>query len=330
MLVADLAQALQVALRRDDHAGRAGDRLDDDGGNGGGVVQRDLPLQVLGQFDAVRRQALRERIARHVQRVADVRDRRQARAEPLAVVRQAAHRHAAEADAVVALLAADETGALAFAAHAVVGQGDLQCTVHGFRTGVAEEHLVEVAGRKRRQALCQLERQRRTHREVGREIQRANLLLHRLDDARAGVAGVAAPEAGGGIQHLVAVDVAVMHAGRAGQQPRPGLELPVGRERHPEVIERAGRFQILACVVVGQGGGGVVGAHRGSRGRDGCAQLSALKKLYNRVESRIPAASARRPSIVHLSGGSPENPGLTGVPWGVKYPATLSAFLTGW
>ena len=39
--VADLAQSLQIALRRDQHAGRARHRLDDHRGNGRCVMQRD-------------------------------------------------------------------------------------------------------------------------------------------------------------------------------------------------------------------------------------------------------------------------------------------------
>jgi hypothetical protein len=54
VLGADLAQALQVALGRRQHAGGAGHRLDDDGGDGRGVVQRDEALQQLvGQLGAV-------------------------------------------------------------------------------------------------------------------------------------------------------------------------------------------------------------------------------------------------------------------------------------
>ncbi len=65
------------------------------------------------------------------------------RAEELAVVDHAADGDAAEADAVVAALAADEAGARAFAAHAVVGERDLQRGVHRLRAGVGEEHVVE-------------------------------------------------------------------------------------------------------------------------------------------------------------------------------------------
>ena len=49
VLVADLAQPLQVALGRDQHAGRARDRLDDDGGDGRGVVQIDEAFERIGR-----------------------------------------------------------------------------------------------------------------------------------------------------------------------------------------------------------------------------------------------------------------------------------------
>ena len=69
MLVADLAQPLQITLRRQHHAGGAGDGLDDDRGDGRRIVQRDQPLQIVGEFRAVRRQAARERVALEVVRV---------------------------------------------------------------------------------------------------------------------------------------------------------------------------------------------------------------------------------------------------------------------
>ncbi len=80
-LVADLAQALQVALRREQHAGRAGDRLDDHGGDGGGVVQRDDPLELVGELAPCCGQAAREGVARQVVRVRQVIDARQQRAD---------------------------------------------------------------------------------------------------------------------------------------------------------------------------------------------------------------------------------------------------------
>ena len=84
-------------------------------------------------------------------------DAAQRRPEGLAVADDAAHRDAAEVDAVVAALAADQPGARAFAARAVVGDGDLQRRVHRLGAGVGEEHLVQPAGRELHEALGQLE-----------------------------------------------------------------------------------------------------------------------------------------------------------------------------
>ena len=50
VLVADLAQALEIALGRRQHAGRAGHRLDDDRGDGRGVMQRHETLELVGQM----------------------------------------------------------------------------------------------------------------------------------------------------------------------------------------------------------------------------------------------------------------------------------------
>ena len=112
VLVADRAQPLQIALRRRQHRGRARHRLDDDGGDGGVAVQRDDALQFVGEMRAPFRLALGERLLLAVVGVRQMIDARQHRAERLAVVGEAADRHAAEADAVIAALAADEARAL--------------------------------------------------------------------------------------------------------------------------------------------------------------------------------------------------------------------------
>ena len=54
----DLANALQIALWRKDDTGRARHRLYDDGCNGFRAVQLDQTLQILRQFQTVRRQTL--------------------------------------------------------------------------------------------------------------------------------------------------------------------------------------------------------------------------------------------------------------------------------
>lgn len=45
MLVADLAQTLEITVRRNHHAGGTGDRLDDDRGDRAGVAQRGHPFK---------------------------------------------------------------------------------------------------------------------------------------------------------------------------------------------------------------------------------------------------------------------------------------------
>jgi len=159
-------------------------------------------------------------------------------AEPLAVVGHAADGNAAEADAVVALLAADQARALALAARAVVGERDLQRGVHRLRAGVGEEDMLERVRRDRRQPLGEHEGQGMAHLEGGREIHGRDLPLHRLDDARAGMAGVAAPQPGRAVEDLAAVAAAVVHVLRTDQHARLALELPVGAEGHPEGVHR--------------------------------------------------------------------------------------------
>jgi hypothetical protein len=58
--------------------------------------------------------------------VTQVVDAGQHGAEHLAIGRHAAHRQAAKVHAVVAAFAPDQTGAMALAAHAVIGQRHLQ------------------------------------------------------------------------------------------------------------------------------------------------------------------------------------------------------------
>ena len=110
VLVADRAQPLEVALGRRQIAGRAGARLDDHGGDGRGIVQGNQPLELVGKLGAVLGLATGEGVPGRQMGMRQVIDSRQHRAELLAVVDHAADRDAAEADAMVAALAADRSG----------------------------------------------------------------------------------------------------------------------------------------------------------------------------------------------------------------------------
>ena len=122
-------------------------------------------------------------------------DAGQQRAEHLAVVDDAADRGAAEADAVIAALAADQAGAGALALDLVIGQRDLQRGVGGFRSGIAEEHVVEAGGRQIGDAAGELEGLRNAELERRRVIQRLGLLGDRRRNLAAAMAGIAAPHA---------------------------------------------------------------------------------------------------------------------------------------
>ena len=233
MLLGDLAQPLEIALRRRQHAGRSRHRLDDDGGDGGGAVQVDEALQFVGEMRAVFRLALGEGLLLAVIGVRQMIDAGQQRAEHLAVVDDAADRGAAEADAVIAALAADQAGAGALAVELVIGQRDLQRGIGGFRAGIAEEHVVEPVRREIGDAAGKLERLRNAELERRRVIERRGLLGDRFRNLGAAVAGIAAPHAGGGVDDLAAVDGEVVHVLGAGEQPRRLLERAVGGERHP-------------------------------------------------------------------------------------------------
>ena len=132
MLVADLAQPLEIADRRRIDPDRARDRLDDHGRNRRGVVQRTQPLEVLGQLFAELGLAAGEGVALEVERVPHVVDARQHRPEGPPVRDHAADRHAAEADPVIGALAADQPGALPLAARPMVGERDLECGIAGW------------------------------------------------------------------------------------------------------------------------------------------------------------------------------------------------------
>ena len=203
-------------------------------------MQRDDALQLVGQMRAPFRLALGERLLLAVVGVRQVIDARQHRAERLAVVGQPADRHAAEADAVIAALAADEARALALAARVPIGQRDLERGVGGLRAGIAEEHVVEIAGRQRRDPARELEGARMAELEGRREVELGRLRLDRLHDRVAVVAGVGAPQAGGAVEDRAAFRRVVVHVLGARDQPRPRLEGAVGGERHQEGFEVVG------------------------------------------------------------------------------------------
>ena len=167
--------------------------------------------------------------------------------EGLAVVDHTAYRQAAEADPVVAQFAADQAGAGALADGALVGKGDLQRGVRRFRAGVGEEYFVQARRGDFRQPRGEFERQRVTHLERRGVVEGGDLPGHRFADLAPAVAGIAAPEAGGAVEDAAPALGDIVDAFGAFQQARPRLELAVGGEGHPEVVEAARLRLVIHC-----------------------------------------------------------------------------------
>ncbi len=206
-------------------------------------------LQIVGQFRTVLRFAPAEKIARIAMGMAHVIDPRDQGAEHLAVRGHAAHAHAAEIDAMIAALAPDQAHALAFAALAVIGDGDLQRRLDRLRTRIGEEDVVQAAGHQGGEARGQSERLGMAHLEGGGIIQLRRLLCDGFDDPGAAMAGIAAPQPGNAVQHVAAIGGLVIHALRADEEARIGLELPIGGERHPIGVEIVGLVHRVQSVV---------------------------------------------------------------------------------
>src|SRR6185295_8271827 len=103
---------------------------------------------------------------------------------------------------MIAALTPDKPCALAFITGAMVGERDLERRVDRLRAGVAEEDVVEVAGKHAGEAVGEFERCRVAELEGWCVVELHRLLTDCFDDPRAAVAGVRAPQAGGRVEPL--------------------------------------------------------------------------------------------------------------------------------
>ncbi len=239
VLAAYGGNALEITLRRDQHTGGSRHRLDDHRGHIARIVEQHEAFELIGELRAVRRLPARVGVARQIVRRPDVVNAGHHRRKRFAVAWNPAGHRATDIDAVIAALAADDDASARLAACTMVGERHLDRGIRRLGTGVGEENPLHASGGDSGDRGRRLERQRVRHAERRRVIHRRCLLLHRLDDRPARMAGIDAPQAGGAVEHLAAVRCPVVHALSAGQQPRGRLESAVCSERHPEVFERS-------------------------------------------------------------------------------------------
>ena len=213
-------------------------------------MQRNDPLQIVGEVRAPWRLALGEGLVLTAIGRRQMIDAGKQRAEEFAIVDDAADRNAAEADAVIAALAADQPGARALAAHVMVRERDFERGVDRFGSGIAEKHPVEPGRRQRRDPVRQLERLRMGELERRRVVEFFSLARDRGHDRIAAVAGIAAPQPGGAVEQGAAIGGVVVHVLGAHDEPRRSFEGAVGRERHPERFEIVGlvRCSAFSCL----------------------------------------------------------------------------------
>src|SRR5690242_9001084 len=120
-------------------------------------MQRDDTLEIVGKVGAPFGLALAERLVLATVGCGQVIDTGQQRPKEFAIIDNAAHRNAAEAYAMIAAFAADEARARALAADIVERKRNLERRVDGLGAGIAEEHVIEIAGCKHGDPACQLE-----------------------------------------------------------------------------------------------------------------------------------------------------------------------------
>src|SRR5579884_2428127 len=127
------------------------------------------------------------------------------RAKLPAIGDDAADRDATEADAVIAALATDQSHAPRIATYIVVGECDLERGVDRLRAGIAEEDVIEIGRRKRRNARGEFEGLGMGELEGGSIIEFLRLGLDGRDNGISVVARIGTPKARGAIDHPAAV-----------------------------------------------------------------------------------------------------------------------------
>mmetsp|Transcript_6419 Transcript_6419/g.10979 ORF Transcript_6419/g.10979 Transcript_6419/m.10979 type:complete len:328 (-) Transcript_6419:189-1172(-) len=189
VVVADLAQTLEVALGRWQRTGGACDWLHENGCDIAATIGLGHPLQIVGQLFAVMLgMAAGDELLGGVVGVTQHHHAGNGGVEDVAVLDHSRQRYAADVHAVVGALAADETRP-GLAARVPVGHDDLHRRIDGLGAGVGEEDVVHLLGQHPADLFSQRERARVTGLE-GHDVGIfRHLLGDRLGDLRVAMPG---------------------------------------------------------------------------------------------------------------------------------------------
>jgi hypothetical protein len=134
---------------------------------------------------------------------------------------------------VIAAVAGDEARARAGAGKLVKAERDLERAVHRLGARVAEQDVAEIARRHLGEARGELKARRVPRLKGGHVVEPSGLAADRLDDGSAAMAGIAAPQAGHGVEQSAAVGGVIMHALGAIDQPGAPPKDAIGGEGKP-------------------------------------------------------------------------------------------------
>ena len=237
VLVANLAQALEVAGRRHIHANGTGNRLNETRGYAVAAMHGDDPFQIVCQVCTMLRlaQLIALIFLPGMTHMTDV--GQPARRECLTVAHHPGQRHATEIYPVICPFAGHKTRALGLAASTVIRQGDFHRAVHRLGAGVGEKHFVQAFRQQFAQAFGQFKGQRRSALKMRGEVQGQQLFANGFGDLAAAMAGGTAEQPRAAIEQRATFAIPVVHTLGADKQLRGPLELAVIGKRQPLVIQ---------------------------------------------------------------------------------------------
>jgi hypothetical protein len=110
----------------------------------------------------------------------------------------------------------------------MVGEGCFERGVDRLRTRVGEKDVVHSGRRELDETTGKFERLRISHLKGRRVVELPDLLPDRVNNPRTGMAGIAAPKAGGPVENGATVIRPIMHVLGRNKKPWVCLEAPVG------------------------------------------------------------------------------------------------------